>query len=209
MAKFVKEVVPRERVTRAYLMRHGAVGPEWNERVYGQWDVSLSPEGEAQADRLAERLASARLDAVYTSDLVRALETARRVARPHELFPRTVPELREASFGHWQGVLWSDILARHMDEVDARITDLAAAKMKEGESFLELRERVIPAFRALVERHRGGRIGLVSHGGVTRVIIADALGLDLGSIARIEQSPACLNIIDFSADDAILRLLNG
>ena len=209
MAKFVKEVVPRERVTRVCLIRHGAVGPEWNERVYGQWDVPLSPEGEAQADRLAERLASARIDAVYTSDLLRALETARRVALPHGLPLRPDPTFREASFGHWQGQLWSDILARHMDEVDARIADPAAAKMKEGESFLELRDRVVPAFHALVERHRGGRIAVVSHGGVIRVLIADALGLDLGRIARIEQSHCCLNIIEYHSEGAILRLLNG
>lgn len=209
MAKFVKEVIPRDRVTRVYLIRHGAVGPEWNDRVYGHWDVPLSPEGAAQADRLAERLASARLDAVYASDLLRALETARRVALRCGVPLHPDPAFREASFGHWQGQLWSDILLRHLDEVDARIADLAGAKMKEGESFLELRERVVPPFRALVERHRGGRIALVSHGGVGRVLIADALGLDLGRIARIEQSHACFSIVDYSPEGALLRLLNG
>jgi alpha-ribazole phosphatase/probable phosphoglycerate mutase len=209
MPKFVKSPFPRDRITRVYLIRHGAVGEEWDERVYGQLDVALSARGEEQADALAGRLSQKPLHAVYASDLVRALETARRIAQPHELHVEVVPALREASFGHWQGQDWSDILERHAEEVEARFADLARARMRDGESFEDLRERVLPAFGSLVEKHRGECVAVVSHGGVTRVIVADALGLDLSHSIRLEQRHCCLNIIDYAPDGPLVRLLNG
>ncbi len=209
MPKFVKEMVPRRRITRLHLIRHGDVGDAWDDRVYGQMDVGLSARGEAQAEALGARMAGMGLDAVYASDLARAIETARRVARPCGVSVETVAALREASFGHWQGELWTDILARHADEVRARFASPATAKMKGGESLEELRARVMPAVETLVERHRGESVAVVTHGGVTRVVIAEALGMDLGASFRLVQSHCCLNTLDYYPDGVVVRLMNG
>jgi broad specificity phosphatase PhoE len=209
VAKFVTESIPRDRITRLHLVRHGAVGDAWDDRVYGQMDVPLSAEGEAQAEALGKRMAGMSLDAVYASDLARARETARRVARTCGLTVRLLPALREASFGHWQGELWADILSRHADEVRARFANPADAKMKGGESLRDLKFRVMPAVEALVERHRGGSVAVVTHGGVTRVVIADALGMDLGSSFRLVQSHCCLNTLDYYPEGGVVRLVNG
>jgi alpha-ribazole phosphatase len=209
MAKFVTKIVPADQITRVYLIRHGAVGEEWNDRVYGQMDVPLSEKGRSQADALSERMADMSLDAVYASDLSRAVETAARVARAHDLSVETVSALREASFGHWQGVEWSDILDRFADEVRARQSDVAGAKMEDGESLVELQSRVMPAVGEIVKRHRGESVAIATHGGVTRVVIADALGLDLAACIRIEQSHCCLNKLDYYPDGVVVRLMNG
>jgi broad specificity phosphatase PhoE len=183
--KFVTETVPRHRITRLHLIRHGDVGDAWDDRVYGQMDVGLSTRGEAQADALGARMAGMGLDAVYASDLARALETARRVAQP------------------------SGVSVEHGDEVRARFADPATAKMKGGESLAELRSRVMPAVETFIERHRGGNAAVVTHGGVTRVVIAEALGVDLGASFRLVQSHCCLNTLDYYPDGVVVRLVNG
>lgn len=209
LPKFAIRVVPSTEITRIHLARHGAVSDEWRDRVYGQMDVPLSEKGMAQAETLAERLAEARIDAVYASDLSRALETARAIGRRHRLDVRPVPAFREASFGHWQGRRWLDVLSEDADEVRAIYADFGGAKMKDGESLAELRERVAPALREIVERHRGGSIAIASHGGVIRVILADALGMDLSASVRIEQTHCSLNVIEFGPEGPRVKLVNG
>ena len=209
LPKFVTRVVPREEITRVYLVRHGAVSTEWNDRVYGQLDVPLSEEGMAQAEALGRRMSSMRLDAVYASDLARALNTAEVLAGPHGLAVEAVGAFREASFGHWQGKPWADILAHHADEVRAIYADFGGACMKDGESLKDLAARVLPALREIISRHRGESVAVAAHGGVTRVIIADALGMDLSASRRIEQSHCGLNTLDYLPDGVTVRLLNG
>ena len=209
LPKFTVRIVPRAEITRVYLVRHGVVSEEWRDRVYGQLDVPLSETGRAQAEALGRRMAAKRLDAVYASDLARALDTARAIGRHHDLEVRKVPAFREASFGHWQGRRWLEILSEDADEVRARYADFGGAKMKDGESLEELGRRVLPALRDIVERHRGQSVAIASHGGVIRVILADALGMDLGGCARIEQRHCSLNLLEFGPEGARVRLVNG
>lgn len=209
LPKFVTRMVSREEITRVHLVRHGQVSAEWSDRVYGQLDVPLSEEGMAQAKALGDRMASMPLDAVYASDLARALDTAKALAAPHGLAVEAVGAFREASFGHWQGKRWMDILTNHADEVRAIYADFGEAKMRDGESLADLAARVLPALREIIARHRGESVAVAAHGGVTRVIIAEALGMDLSASRRLEQSHCGLNILDYQPEGAYVRLLNG
>lgn len=82
-------------------------------------------------------------------------------------------------------------------------------RMPEGESIRDLAGRVIPALKKILDANHGGNIVLLAHGGVNRVILADAMNLDLKNFYSIEQNYGCLNIIDYFPELAVVNLMNG
>ena len=171
-----------ERITRIFLVRHGLT--EWNatRRAQGQADVALNDEGRAEALVAAERLAHLEVVAVYSSDLERALDTARPIAAHHGLEVEVDPALREIDQGEWTGL--------HVDEIarrwpgswgDARHHTARPG----GESPGEVRVRALEALARIVAAHPRGTVVVVSHGGTIRWISAEALALDERGSARI------------------------
>lgn len=194
--------------TRIHLIRHGEV-----ERAYcynGQRDVALTPRGEAMYHELKPRLDPDAISACYTSDLTRTVRGGEILGAYLGVEPVRLPELRELDCGAWDGLSAAEVQAARPDEWAARLADFVNFKAPGGESVLELRTRVLPAFKAIVERHRGEEVLVVAHGGVNRVILMDALGAPPSSMFSIEQHYCCLNIIDYYADgNAVITLLNG
>ena len=197
--------VPR---TRLYLVRHGALvtSDEW--RYVGHRDVELSDTGRAQISALARRLKVVPLNALYCSDLVRTVESARLLSAACGLEPVACPEFREINIGHWEGLTLADILERFQEEFNARTRDIASFRIKGGESFSDVRARALPRLERLLREYAGGTVLLVAHGGLNRVVLCEALGLDLNSVVRLEQSYACLNIIDYFDDCPVVQLMN-
>jgi len=159
------------------LARHGET--DWNRahRVQGQTDIDLNAAGRAQAEALAEGLADARLDAVYSSDLARARETAEAVARRRGLEVVADPDLREKNFGSWEGLTDVEIAERFPDAVRGRWGD--------GETTEEVADRVLPAIERIRARHPGEAVLVVTHGGPIRVIL-DSYGVGHGRIGNCE-----------------------
>jgi len=118
------------------------------------------------------------------------------------------PDFREIKLGHWEGMTMQDIVVRYPDEFARRTADIAGFRVQGGESFLDVRDRAIPRLHAMIEENSGKNILLVAHGGVNRVILCSALGLPLENLIRLEQSYACLNIIDYFEDGPVVRLIN-
>jgi broad specificity phosphatase PhoE len=197
--------VPR---TRLYLVRHGALvtSDEW--RYVGHRDVELSDTGRAQISALARRLNAVPFNAVYCSDLVRTVESARMLSAACGLEPVACPEFREINIGHWEGLTLADILDRFQEEFNARTREIASFRIKGGESFDDVRARALPRLERLLHENAGGTVLLVAHGGLNRVVLCEALGLDLNSMLRLEQSYACLNIIDYFDDCPVVQLMN-
>jgi broad specificity phosphatase PhoE len=150
-------------VTTILLARHGET--DWNVegRVQGHTDRPLNDTGVAQARALADELAHEQVDAVYSSDLDRALDTARAVAEPRGIPVVPVPELREKDFGTWEGLLDEEILERFPQAHNGPWGD--------AETPDELEERVLAALREIAERHPGERVLVVSHGGPLRAVL--------------------------------------
>lgn len=193
--------------TRLYLFRHGEVDRERFPGLYGQLDAPLSQEGLQQSQAAAERLTDVRLDAVYASDLERAAYLGRLIAANHDLPLETFAEFRERHFGEWQNKTWEEIEAEWPDQLRQYQTDYATFIVPGGENFVAVRERILGRLDDLLKRHQRGAIALAAHAGCNRVIIADALGLELEKIFNIWQEPACMNIIDYYDDGrAILRM---
>ena len=179
------------------LIRHGRsadVVPGSTESA----DPTLHPLGRAQAEALARRLATKPIDAVYASHLQRAVETATAIAAPRGLAVQTDPDLQEVLLGDWglgefrrraavedpEWVAWSR--TRRWDGVPG------------GEGDAVLRQRVVTAIERLAERHRGGTIAVVVHGGVINAYLAEVLGLPVSLWLIVENTS--ITVVRAAAD---------
>jgi broad specificity phosphatase PhoE len=171
--------------TTILLARHGE--SDWNrsKRWQGFADRPLTDLGREQAVELARRLEDTELDAVYSSDLQRARDTAEIVAQSRGLSVETTPDFREVDVGSWSGLTRAEAEARY-PELYVRWLQ-GAEGWEDGETYEQLGERVIPAIQRIAKNHRGERVLVVAHGGTIRAIHAAALGLDIHSYRRIQR----------------------
>ena len=149
------------------------------------------------------------LSAVYCSNLARAVQSAQILAEPHNLSPVRRADLRERSFGLWEGMTFREIREKYPDEFSAWADNPLAASPLGGETTPEVRDRVIRAVDSILHGHTGQQVAIVAHGGVNRIILCHILGIPLENIFRIEQDYAALNIIEFWEKYPVLKLLNG
>lgn len=196
--------------TRLFLVRHGATGLSAEDRFAGATDIALSQEGRIQVGHLAERLAQTKLAAVYCSPLQRTVETAEIIALPHELRPNPREGLREIDHGHWEGLRRAEVETQFAEEYAAWEEDPFTFAPLGGESGLSVMARALPVIREIVLKHNGENVLVVSHKATIRLIIGSLLGFDVrGYRDRLDQQPACLNILDFKdAVHARLMLFN-
>ena len=193
--------------TRLFLVRHGATQLSAEDRFAGATDVDLSDEGRAQASRLAERLRDDQVVAVYCSPLRRTRDTAALVAIPHGLEPIENAGLREIDHGHWEGLTRSEVETRYHDEYVRWEEDPFTFAPQGGECGLDVMARALPVIRRIVETHRGQNVVVVSHKATIRLVISSLLGFDArGYRDRLDQAPACLNVLDFK-DPVRARLM--
>lgn len=193
--------------TRVLLIRHGATVLSAEDRFAGSTDVDLSDEGRRQASMLAERLSDENIAAVYASPLVRTRETAAIVAKPHGLTPSVADGLREIDHGRWEGLTRMEVEARHADEYTAWEEDPFTFAPEGGENGLSVMARALPALREIVKRHPDDAVAVVSHKATIRLVLSSLLGIDpRGYRDRLDQAPACLNVVDFK-DPVRARLM--
>ncbi len=186
--------------TRLFLIRHGATALSAEDRFAGSTDVELSDIGRDQARCLAERLANDQVTAVYASPLKRTMATAAIIADPHGLLPVARDALREIDHGHWEGLRRSEVEARFADEYTAWEEDPYTFAPTGGESGISVLARALPVVREIVLQHEGQNVVLVSHKATIRLLISSLLGFDArGFRDRLDQSPACLNVLDFKS----------
>jgi probable phosphoglycerate mutase len=193
--------------TRLLLVRHGATTLSAEDRFAGSTDVPLSDEGRRQASRLGERLSDDRIAAVYASPMRRTIETAALIAEPHKLAPVTRPGLREIDHGHWEGLTRREVEERYRDEYLRWEQDPFTVAPAGGECGVDVMARALPVIRAIVEAHPDQNIVVVSHKATIRLVISSLLGFDArGYRDRLDQAPACLNVLDFK-DPVRARLM--
>lgn len=150
-------------MTEILLVRHGET--DWNiqRRVQGHTDIPLNETGRSQALALADALAGEPLDAVYSSDLARASETARLIAERRGLEVVVLRELRERDFGTWEGL--TD------DEVLERFPEAGNGPWGDAETKAEMFARVNTVLRRIAAEHPDGRVLVITHGGPVRSLL--------------------------------------
>jgi broad specificity phosphatase PhoE len=187
-------------MSRFYFVRHGET--EWNAagRLCGRADVPLSTIGEEQARLLAERLKPIQFEALYSSPLRRAVETAAIVGGAITLGTRIDPRLIELSYGAWEGKTQeqSRILTPEIFERWER--DPEVVSPPSGESGEQLIERVKPFLAELPEKHPTGNVLVVCHRTLCRLIVCYFKGIPLAEYRqRVPMDNAALNIFEWSA----------
>lgn len=192
-------------MTSVWLIRHAEPDASVHGRCYGSLDTHLSPAGREQAAHLAERLHAEQFAAVYSSPRRRATETAAAIS----LTIVIVPEFRELDFGDFEGRTYDDIAATHPGVYRQWMETPTEVQFPNGESFTQMQSRVLAAYRALLARHNGQTIGVIAHGGVTRIILADALEVAGKNIFRIAQRYGALNLVRYFDDYPSVELVNA
>jgi len=191
--------------TQVLFIRHGET--PWNrvKRIQGHIDIALADTGIEQARRLAERFVSEvrdgmRLDAIYSSDLQRAQQTAQPTAEALGLVPYLMPSLRERAYGIFQGHDSHEIAERYPDDYAHWQTRDPGFAPAGGESVRVFYHRIVHAVAGIVAKHPGGRIACVTHGGVLDCIYRYARGLALDAPRDYPLLNTSINRVEF--DDA-------
>jgi broad specificity phosphatase PhoE len=188
-------------MTHLILVRHGETIWNAEHRLQGQTDIPLNDAGRRQAHQLAARLAEETIDAVISSDLQRAMETALIVAGPHQLTVQSDPRLRQSHRGKWEGLTYAEIARLYPDSAHN-------STPPDGEPAESVYARVRSWLDAARRDHAGQTVLAVSHGQILRILIALALEIDPAQAWRFETGNAALTEIHFGDAGAVLYRLN-
>ena len=181
-------------MTELVLIRHGET--DWNRelRWQGQTDVPLNPAGMRQAQAAAESLRGTNLEAIYTSDLQRARQTAEAVAAATGAHVRQDRRLREIALGAWEGMSFDEIHRRDGEALDLFRGDPASHRAPSGESVPEVRRRVLACLQEILRAFPDGRVAVVSHGLALAVVKVLLLGLPLETVWQHEPANAAVEV---------------
>jgi broad specificity phosphatase PhoE len=198
---------------RLILVRHGET--EWNRqrRVQGLSNLALNETGKKQAIALARALSNKKVDAIYSSPLRRAQETARAIARFHKVGVKVIDGLKELDVGEVDGMTYEDMKIYHGEFFTRWMTDFTSVRLPGGGFIPELRDQCCTAIQDIVKNERkvenDDRVAIVvTHFFPLMCIICNSMGLDLSHFRRLRVDLASISILDFNTDNTVLVSLN-
>ena len=196
-------------MVKVILVRHGET--EWNRlrRIQGgNSDTQLNQRGRKQAASLALRLKQEEIQAVYSSPLQRAQDTARAIAGYHQLPVGVEPSLKEIEVGELEGVSIAEV-GKHLSQLLIRHSQgEELPKIPGGESLTEVQQRVWGTIQRLVSRHGDGVLVVVSHYFSILTAVCSVLNLPLSQIDRLRLNSASISILTFDEQATRLTLFN-
>jgi len=195
-------------MTRIFLVRHGETAWNVEGRFQGQSDTPLNETGRQQADALGSYLKGRNLQVIYTSDLVRALNTARIIGAYHNVDIKPDPRLRELNFGSWEGMDYYEIQAKHPKELTDWQENILNTAPPGGESLEQLAKRVQAVYEHIIPTDLKGDILIVAHGGVLQVLLCYTLHLPFQNYWQFHLDPGSLSEIAIYLEGVILNRLN-
>ncbi|NLM83359.1 MAG: GNAT family N-acetyltransferase [Clostridiales bacterium] len=175
-------------MTTIYIIRHAEAEGNLYRRIHGQYNSLVTPRGKEQIKRLAARFSDIPVDAVYSSDLHRAMETAAAVAGPKNLPVIPVPGLREVAMGVWEDLTWGDVERNEPDQLYAFNNDPARWTVEGAERFDALVARVTDAIRGIARQNDGKTVAVVTHGMALRAFAAGVMGIAPHEISRVPHA---------------------
>jgi broad specificity phosphatase PhoE len=158
--------------------------------------------------QVARHLASEPIAAIYSSPQRRALQSADLIAQPHARSCEVVRGLREINFGDLEGLTYDEIATRYPDVYRQWMDQPTEVQFPNGESFREMCIRVRSAIAQIQQRNAGRTFAIVTHGGVIRIVIAQALQMPDQCVFRLAQDYAAVNLLAWMDDCPSLQLLN-
>jgi len=193
---------------RLLLVRHGITEYNSTRRFAGYSDVELSDEGYRQVGKLRDYLANEKIDAVYSSDLKRALATAEVICTGHDVDIMSGTELREANYGEIEGLTFQEIGERYPEVAELVANFDLSLEFPGGESFAGFIERTVKFLDRLNGHEPSETILIVSHSGPLRTLACHLLGIGQGCWWQLRFDNASLSVIDTYPRGAILTRLN-
>jgi probable phosphoglycerate mutase len=183
--------------TLVYLIRHGETLWNIEKRLQGQLDSPLTGDGLLQASMLAGRFSSVRFDAVYSSDLGRARQTAEIISsRSNHVAVTFDDRIRERHFGCFQGLTWEEITEKFPEEAAEELAGNPMNCVPGGESKQQLLSRAIAFFEDIALRHTNQKILIVSHGGILNAWTRHVLHIPLDTPRRFHIDNAAINVFE-------------
>ena len=197
---------------RVLLVRHGET--IWNQenRWQGQADTPLSQTGYDQARQLARRFRNEErcIQAIYTSDLQRARDTADILGQALGVTPTEATAWREMDIGTWSGLTTSEVASRHAEEW-ARLRQGEDLPRGGGETFAQFQGRLVESSQRFVRNHRGEQIIVVTHGGAVRAFLLHCRGLNMSQFGQIERigNTGVSEVSLFAGGEARIHMINS
>ncbi|MBO4401675.1 MAG: histidine phosphatase family protein [Selenomonadaceae bacterium] len=194
------------------LVRHGETFWNANGRIQGRSDIELSPTGIEQAKILAKFCPFEKVDAVYSSDLKRAKVTAEILAEKFGLSVELVPELREVSFGDWEGNNFKNLQETEPENVEKFFQRPDELRISNGETFAEMQARAMAGLKKIIAAHasdENSQIIVAAHGAVNRAILCSILEIPIRKMWVLSQFNTAVNILRVDDGFFTVDLING
>jgi Fructose-2,6-bisphosphatase len=190
-------------MTRLIFVRHGESEGNKNEQFIGHGDVSLTEIGYKQAKMTAIYLDQYPIDAIYSSDLKRAYQTAQAVAdRRNGILIKREPNLREINAGLWEGVRFDEIVTQYFDSYQLWMTNIGKAACDGGESFADLQQRVSLQVEKILEENREKTVLVACHATPIRAMSCIWKKASLQEARSIDWvSNASITIVDYDENN--------
>lgn len=161
-----------------------------------------------QLEQVACALATTDIAAIYASPRARTRESAEIIARHHQCPVQIREQLREIDFGDFEGLAYDEIARRYPAEYQLWMERPTDVQFPNGESFHTMQRRVLRVAKELAHKHAGETIAIVTHGGVNRILLAEALGIPDANLFRIGQGYGARNLIQHIDGYPSVELMN-
>jgi broad specificity phosphatase PhoE len=193
---------------RVILVRHGQT--DWNESgvFRGRIDVKLNQRGMEQAECVGEALKNVALDAIYSSPLTRALDTAAAVSHRSGLNVRTCEAFNDMHFGDWQGLTRPEVEKRYPSLFKIWLTAPQRVEIPNGETLTRVRRRLLAGLAYLFGMHGDSTVLIVSHGLTNKVLLCAILGLYNSHFWKVKQDNAAVNVFKYTDEGSKVFLMN-
>ena len=207
-------MLPRPEADSAILLliRHGATEANLRRPYILQGRTlngPLSETGVEQVTKARDFLKDFPIDACYASPMVRARQSAEIIAEPHGHEVQSLEEIVEVHVGDWESKSWDIIMQEDPELYQQFMKNPATIPYKNGESYHDVQQRIVPAFNKLAEENLGRMITVVAHNVVNRSLLANLLDLDLKYAKDLKQNNACVNVLKYSEGKLKVVTMNG
>jgi broad specificity phosphatase PhoE len=183
-------------MTRIFLVRHAE--STWNpiKKLQGIQDPPLSARGKLQAERVGQRFKEIHPDALYSSHLTRAMQTAEAIARAAGLSVVPQSGLQELCFGEWEGRLLSEVNVDGYHNFLEYWVHMLQYRPAAGSEPLEIcRNRMVEAISRIIQRHPDGNVAVLSHGTALAIFFQHVLDIPLENMWRMQPSNCSISVV--------------
>ncbi|MCL2368247.1 MAG: bifunctional histidine phosphatase family protein/GNAT family N-acetyltransferase [Oscillospiraceae bacterium] len=196
-------------ITKLYIIRHAEAEGNLYRRVHGHYDANITELGMRQIQALSDRFAGLPVDAIYSSDLVRAHTTAGAISIPRGLPVQTTEQLREVYMGRWEDTTWAALEREDAKQLKLFAADLGSWDIGDNESLEDLTARVLGVVTEIAKNHPGQTVCITTHANVIRALHAVLLGLPSNRLHELPYCDnTCVSLVEYADGELTARRIN-